>query len=117
MSRGGGMGALGAGCYSPLEIKALMLIFAFELDPNILEEMEKLAKKHKIWRREGDYRNTKILDGDSWEFFIKFWNWNYISAHGYMTSPRGFYKGLEEFLAPFVDKYVQTNRKSWFTFI
>lgn len=68
------MGALGAGCYSPLEIKALMLIFAFELDPNILEEMEKLAKKHKIWRREGDYRNTKILDGDSWEFFIKFSN-------------------------------------------
>jgi hypothetical protein len=36
--------------------------------------MEKLAKKYKIWRREGDYRNTKILDGDSWEFFIKFSN-------------------------------------------
>lgn len=29
-----------------------------------------------------------------------------------MASPRGFYKGLEAFLAPFVDKYVQTNRKS-----
>lgn len=60
--------------YSPLEIKALMLIFAFGLDTNILEEMEKLAKTHKIWRREGDYRNTKILDGDNWEFFIKFSN-------------------------------------------
>ena len=33
LSRGGGMGALGVGCYSPLEIKALMLIFAlFILD-------------------------------------------------------------------------------------
>ena len=62
-----------------------MLIFAFGLDTNILEEMEKLAKTHKIWRREGDYRNTKILDGDNWEFFIKFSNWTYISAHGYMA--------------------------------
>lgn len=27
-------------------------------------------------------------------------------------SPRGFYKGLEEFLAPFVDKYAQTKEKA-----
>lgn len=30
----------------------------------------------------------------------------------YMASPRGFYKGLEEFLAPFVDKYAQTKEKA-----
>ena len=94
------------------KINDWVYVETFELDPNILEEMQKLAKKHKIWRREGDYRNTKILDGDSWEFFMKFWNWNYISAHGYMASPRGFYKGLEEFLAPFVDKYAQTKEKA-----
>ena len=94
------------------KINDWVYVETFELDPNILEEMQKLAKKHKIWRREGDYRNTKILDGDSWEFFMKFWNGNYISAHGYMASPRGFYKGLEEFLAPFVDKYAQTKEKA-----
>ncbi len=84
----------------------------FELEPSILEGMQKLANKHKIWRREGHYVDKRVLDGDSWGFLMKFGDGKYISAHGYMAGPKGFYEWMGEFLALFEREYVQTREKA-----
>ena len=84
----------------------------FELDPNILKEMEKIANTHRIWQREGNYVDKMVLDWDSWNFLMRFGDWERISAHGYMASPRGFSDGLSEFLAPFGEMYIQTKENA-----
>ena len=94
------------------KIDEWVYVETFELDQNILKELEKLANKHKIWEWEGSYSNDKVFDGDSWSFSMRFGNGEQVSAYGYMASPTGFREGIKEFLSLFEEKSAQTREKA-----
>ena len=94
------------------KIDEWVYVETFELDQNILKELEKLANKHKIWEWEGSYSNDKVFDGDSWSFSMRFGNGEQVSAYGYMASPTGFREGIKDFLFLFEEKSAQTREKA-----
>lgn len=94
------------------KIDEWVYVETFELDQNILKELEKLANKHKIWEWEGSYSNDKVFDEDRWSFSMRFGNGEQVSAYGYMASPTGFREGIKDFLSLFEEKSAQTREKS-----
>ena len=63
----------------------------YNVDSNILVEIEDLLNKYNVYKWDGFHGNDKnVLDGDSFGFYVTMKNGDGIDASGYMSWPKNY---------------------------
>lgn len=86
-----------------------------EVDPSLLEEVQKLCEEKQVGEWNGFNRNeTDVTDGDGFRLSIEMADENRISANGSNAYPKGFQdfvKPLDEIFAPYVKELCEEKRQ------
>lgn len=66
-------------------------------DHSVFDSLQQIVLKHKMYKYEGHYQpKFDILDGQSWNFYVKYASGATISAGGYMAGPNGYGEAFQE---------------------
>lgn len=66
-------------------------------DHSVFDSLQQLVLKHKIYKYSGSYQPPfQIMDGQSWDLYIRYASKASIRAYGYMAGPDGYGDAFED---------------------